>query len=200
MLQAELISPQQQQQQQLGQDAATRVPPCPALHSCVPPHLLQAQGVELVIALTHMRLPNDLRLAQSVAGIDLVLGGHDHEPYLMHTKVGGGGGGGGGCLVGFAWLPLWLQPAAWLPGAQPNHDQTPVLLRLVDCWGIADDAVYTPCLVCLDLCIVLCSPTAPRWSRAAPTFRSSRRLTSPSPQQQGRRQLHLHLHQQQMGR
>ena len=110
MLQAELISPQQQQQQQLGQDAATRVPPCPALHSCVPPHLLQAQGVELVIALTHMRLPNDLRLAQSVAGIDLVLGGHDHEPYLMHTKVGGGGGGGGG-------LPCWLRLAAFVAAA-----------------------------------------------------------------------------------
>ncbi len=29
----------------------------------------------MVIALTHMRLPNDLRLAENVPGIDLVLGG-----------------------------------------------------------------------------------------------------------------------------
>lgn len=29
----------------------------------------------MVIALTHMRLPNDLRLAEGVPGIDLVLGG-----------------------------------------------------------------------------------------------------------------------------
>ena len=36
---------------------------------------LQAEGAEVVIALTHMRLPNDLRLAEGVPGIDLVLGG-----------------------------------------------------------------------------------------------------------------------------
>jgi 2',3'-cyclic-nucleotide 2'-phosphodiesterase (5'-nucleotidase family) len=31
-----------------------------------------------VIALTHMRTPNDIRLAESVPEIDLILGGHDH--------------------------------------------------------------------------------------------------------------------------
>lgn len=37
-------------------------------------------GCDLVVALTHMRLPNDLRLgsAASGLGVDLVLGGHDH--------------------------------------------------------------------------------------------------------------------------
>ena len=32
-----------------------------------------------MIALTHMRWPNDTRLAELVPDIDLVLGGHDHE-------------------------------------------------------------------------------------------------------------------------
>ncbi|KAL3310570.1 hypothetical protein Ciccas_010862 [Cichlidogyrus casuarinus] len=33
----------------------------------------------IVIALTHMRWPNDIRLAERVPEIDLVLGGHDHN-------------------------------------------------------------------------------------------------------------------------
>lgn len=31
-----------------------------------------------MIALTHMRTPNDIRLAENVEEIDLILGGHDH--------------------------------------------------------------------------------------------------------------------------
>ena len=40
--------------------------------------LRSQRGCEYVIALTHMRTPNDVRLAQNVAEIDLILGGHDH--------------------------------------------------------------------------------------------------------------------------
>ena len=40
---------------------------------------LRAQGVDYVIALTHMRWPNDTRLAEDVEEIDLILGGHDHD-------------------------------------------------------------------------------------------------------------------------
>ncbi|KAL4457316.1 hypothetical protein ABPG75_012181 [Micractinium tetrahymenae] len=47
---------------------------------------LRTRGADLVIALTHMRLPNDLRLAESVPEIDLVLGGHDHDYFLMTGK------------------------------------------------------------------------------------------------------------------
>ena len=32
-----------------------------------------------MIALTHMRMPNDIRLAENVEDIDLILGGHDHD-------------------------------------------------------------------------------------------------------------------------
>lgn len=33
----------------------------------------------MVIAMTHMRLPNDIKLANNVDNLDLVLGGHDHN-------------------------------------------------------------------------------------------------------------------------
>lgn len=36
------------------------------------------QGCDYVIALTHMRTPNDIKLAENVNEIDLILGGHDH--------------------------------------------------------------------------------------------------------------------------
>jgi len=39
---------------------------------------LKAEGCDCVIALTHMRTPNDIRLAENVKDIDLILGGHDH--------------------------------------------------------------------------------------------------------------------------
>ncbi|XP_061464580.1 trifunctional nucleotide phosphoesterase protein YfkN-like [Rhineura floridana] len=40
---------------------------------------LKAEGAEFIIAMTHMKWINDTRLAQSTEGIDLVLGGHDHD-------------------------------------------------------------------------------------------------------------------------
>ncbi|XP_077862649.1 uncharacterized protein LOC144344643, partial [Saccoglossus kowalevskii] len=40
---------------------------------------LKQQGADYVIALTHMRWPNDIRLAENVREIDLILGGHDHD-------------------------------------------------------------------------------------------------------------------------
>lgn len=42
---------------------------------------LKAEGADVVIALTHMRMPNDVLLAQNAKGLDLILGGHDHEVY-----------------------------------------------------------------------------------------------------------------------
>jgi 2',3'-cyclic-nucleotide 2'-phosphodiesterase (5'-nucleotidase family) len=42
----------------------------PSLPAALQP--LQAQGADLVVALTHMRVPNDRLLAASVPGIDLV--------------------------------------------------------------------------------------------------------------------------------
>ncbi|KKO46092.1 5'-nucleotidase [Arsukibacterium ikkense] len=40
---------------------------------------LQAQGIKHIIALTHLGHQRDLRLAQQVNGIDLIVGGHSHS-------------------------------------------------------------------------------------------------------------------------
>uniref|UniRef100_A0A1A9X3Q6 5'-Nucleotidase C-terminal domain-containing protein n=1 Tax=Glossina brevipalpis TaxID=37001 RepID=A0A1A9X3Q6_9MUSC len=39
---------------------------------------LRNEGCEVIIALTHMRTPNDINLAENCPDIDLILGGHDH--------------------------------------------------------------------------------------------------------------------------
>ncbi|KAJ8926041.1 hypothetical protein NQ315_009896 [Exocentrus adspersus] len=39
---------------------------------------LKQEGCDYVIALTHMRTPNDVKLAENCDDIDLILGGHDH--------------------------------------------------------------------------------------------------------------------------
>lgn len=40
--------------------------------------LREQDGVDYVVAVTHMRQPNDIKLAEAETGVDLVLGGHDH--------------------------------------------------------------------------------------------------------------------------
>lgn len=42
---------------------------------------LRKDGAQLVVVLSHMRVPNDEKLANEVKGVDLILGGHDHFPY-----------------------------------------------------------------------------------------------------------------------
>lgn len=49
---------------------------------------LRAKECELIIALTHMRAPNDQRLAELAPDIDLILGGHDHDYYGLQI-IGG---------------------------------------------------------------------------------------------------------------
>jgi 5'-nucleotidase len=48
---------------------------------------LQAQGVDFIIALTHQDLADDNRLSQEVAGIDFIIGGHDHTS-MLQTNYG----------------------------------------------------------------------------------------------------------------
>ncbi|MGE4221413.1 MAG: bifunctional UDP-sugar hydrolase/5'-nucleotidase [Alphaproteobacteria bacterium] len=40
---------------------------------------LRAQGADIVVALTHQDFADDRRIAREVPGIDLILGGHDHN-------------------------------------------------------------------------------------------------------------------------
>ena len=49
---------------------------------------LRAQGAEIVICLSHMREPNDNKLAEQTDGLfDIILGGHDH--YYSHRFIKG---------------------------------------------------------------------------------------------------------------
>ncbi|EON99409.1 putative flagellar associated protein [Phaeoacremonium minimum UCRPA7] len=49
---------------------------------------LRAEGAEMIVALTHMREPNDNKLAENLGGeIDLILGGHDH--FYAHSFING---------------------------------------------------------------------------------------------------------------
>jgi 5'-nucleotidase / UDP-sugar diphosphatase len=45
---------------------------------------LQAEGADLIIALTHDDLADDRELARSVDGIAVILGGHDHDPITLY--------------------------------------------------------------------------------------------------------------------
>jgi 2',3'-cyclic-nucleotide 2'-phosphodiesterase (5'-nucleotidase family) len=51
--------------------------------------LLKARGADVVVALTHVSVPVDRLIARSVSGIDLILGGHDHEAMTMveHSTI-----------------------------------------------------------------------------------------------------------------
>lgn len=46
---------------------------------------LRFQGAEVVVALTHQDFSQDLTMARQVAGIDLILGGHDHEAMTLQA-------------------------------------------------------------------------------------------------------------------
>lgn len=50
---------------------------------------LREQGAEIIIAITHQREPNDIKLAEKTQDglIDIILGGHDH--YYSHSIVNG---------------------------------------------------------------------------------------------------------------
>ena len=48
--------------------------------------LREEEKVDLVVALTHISIAEDKQLAQNVDGIDIILGGHDHHPYMEQIR------------------------------------------------------------------------------------------------------------------
>lgn len=56
----------------------TLTPELPAAQSAADD--LRREGADIVIALTHLGLAQDLELARNVKGVDVILGGHDHDP------------------------------------------------------------------------------------------------------------------------
>ena len=63
-------------------DSITIAPPVPAAETAVAE--LQEQGADIIIALTHDNLADDRRLVESVEGIHVLLGGHDHDPVSLY--------------------------------------------------------------------------------------------------------------------
>jgi 2',3'-cyclic-nucleotide 2'-phosphodiesterase (5'-nucleotidase family) len=61
-------------------------PPRPAVEEYLPK--VRADGAEVVVALSHLGLGADLRLARDVAGIDVIVGGHSHNRMAEATQVG----------------------------------------------------------------------------------------------------------------
>lgn len=45
---------------------------------------LQKQGADIIIALTHLTIDQDRALAKAVPGIQVILGGHDHNPITFY--------------------------------------------------------------------------------------------------------------------
>ncbi len=45
---------------------------------------LREEGADFIVALTHLDFATDRRLMEEVEGIDLVLGGHDHDPITFY--------------------------------------------------------------------------------------------------------------------
>lgn len=75
---------------------------------------LKSEGADVVIALTHMFMANDEKLAREVPEIDLILGGHDHD--RMNRTVGG-------TLVwksGSDWINVGLLTTAVERGKKPS--------------------------------------------------------------------------------
>ena len=47
---------------------------------------LREMGADMIVALTHLTFDQDRMLAKSVKGINLILGGHDHEPITFYDR------------------------------------------------------------------------------------------------------------------
>ena len=45
---------------------------------------LKDQGADVIMALTHLDIAKDRELARSVKGINVILGGHDHDPIMFY--------------------------------------------------------------------------------------------------------------------
>ena len=58
-------------------DGVTFTPPAAALRAGIAE--LHRQGADLIVALTHLDLDDDRRLARDMPGLALLLGGHDHD-------------------------------------------------------------------------------------------------------------------------
>lgn len=77
---------------------------------------LREEGADVIIALSHLGLSHDRRLAETIPGVDLILGGHTHHLLEKLERVGDtylGAAGRSGSHIGV--VRLVLDPAARRP-------------------------------------------------------------------------------------
>ncbi len=46
---------------------------------------LKKEGADVIVALTHLVMADDVKLAEDVPEIDVILGGHDHDPFTLYN-------------------------------------------------------------------------------------------------------------------
>ncbi len=95
---------------------------------------LRGQGAELIVALTHADLADDRALLQAVDGIDLLLGGHDHEPISIYQAGG---------LIAKAGSDAHYLLAVDLRLERITEDDKPAL-RVLPSWRYLSTAGVTP--------------------------------------------------------
>jgi 5'-nucleotidase/UDP-sugar diphosphatase len=80
---------------------------------------LTAEGVDIIIGLTHVGLPADIRIAEAVTGLDVIVGGHSHT-YLSATTRTVTGPIPPGSPTPMALVPI-VQAGAYLEIPRPSR-------------------------------------------------------------------------------
>lgn len=108
---------------------------------------LRAKGAEIVVALTHLDIEQDRVLARTVPEIDLILGGHDHDPIAIKES---------GALVLKAGQDAeWLGEVEMLvdrpdPGQSGKTKVTPLGWRFDSVRDVAPDPALAPVIAATD--------------------------------------------------
>lgn len=120
---------------------------------------LRAAGADVIVALTHLDLADDERLVREVPGIDLVLGGHDHQPLAIDTGpapiIKAGHDGEFLAVVELAVDPALTGPdrvrlAGWQLRASRDAEPLPGLVTLEQRYAAEVDAALQAPIATLD--------------------------------------------------
>ncbi|MBI3710052.1 MAG: bifunctional metallophosphatase/5'-nucleotidase [Proteobacteria bacterium] len=99
---------------------------------------LKAQGADVIIAMTHLNLAEDRALAKNVKGIDVVMGGHDHDPMTIYENNALiFKSGYDGHYLGAVELSIERVPGR--SGGAPTMRVVPTAWRLTSTIGVAAD-------------------------------------------------------------
>ncbi|MSP90114.1 MAG: bifunctional metallophosphatase/5'-nucleotidase [Alphaproteobacteria bacterium] len=96
---------------------------------------LKAQGAEIVVALTHLTIAEDRDMVRRVKGVNLVLGGHDHDPITYYE---------GGVLVHKAGYDAHYLAAVDLTVTRTPQQQGAPRYTVVPAWRMTAINALTP--------------------------------------------------------